>query len=41
MTHEDDLAFAELGRLVFFDIIQTLSDLIRVAVEMPQTPRLV
>lgn len=38
MTHEDDLAVAELGRLVFFDIIQTLSDLIRVSVKMPQAP---
>lgn len=43
MSHEDNLAFivTEFVSLVFMYILQTLSNLVSVSIEMPETPGLV
>lgn len=41
MAHERDLAAAEFIGLVALDVLQTLGDLVRVAVEVAKTPGLV
>lgn len=43
MSHEDNLAFVvtEFVSLVFMYILQTLSNLVSVSIEMPETPGLV
>lgn len=41
MAHEGDLAAAEFIGFVALDVLQTLGDLVRVAVQMAQTPGLV
>lgn len=41
MAHDGDLAAAKLVFLVFFDILQTLRDLARIAVQVSQAPGLV
>lgn len=41
MAHQGDLAAAEFIRFVALDVLQTLGDLVRVAVQMAETPGLV
>lgn len=41
MAHEDDFARAKCRRLVVFDVVQTLGNLIRVSIEVTQPPGLV
>ena len=41
MAHQGDLASAEFIGLVAFDVVKTLGDLVRVAIEMAETPGLV
>lgn len=43
VSHEDDFAVivSEFVDFVFIDILDTLSNLIGISIEMPQTPRLV